>query len=132
MAQFERLPSWKWDTDGEVLKGTVMDVRRVEDGFNPGKMVTVIDVDTGNPDVGAKSLWCGNYALRRFAEVEMPQAGDAIVVQRLGKKPFTTKDGEERFMWEFTAECERTGGASDLPLSEPEPEAPVSDDDIPF
>lgn len=131
MPEFDRLPSWKWATDGDTLTGTVLDVRKVESQFNPGRLVTVIDVNTGNPDVGAKTLWCDSFGLRRFAEVEDPQQGDTVVVQRVGRKEFTTKDGEQRFMWEYHTECHKSP-VSDLPVSEPEPVAAGADDDIPF
>lgn len=134
MTTNERTPSWRWADDGDTVTGVMTGVRQVESKFQPGKLVVVIDVDV--PQVGVRSVWMESYGLRMFMENDAPEVGDRIVLQRTGKKPFTTKDGEERFMWEFHTERHRQGEqSSDLPFGDPVPPAPVEqtdDADIPF
>lgn len=127
MSTNERLASWRWNDDGNIITGTVLEVRTAPSKFREGALVTILDVELEGGD--RRSVWCDAYGLRRFIEVSMPRAGDAIRIERTGKKEFTTKSGEQRSMWEFESEILPTGGGG-LPVTEPA--AVSSDDDIPF
>lgn len=129
MGTTDRLQSWRWNDDGNILTGRLLDVRTAPSKFREGQLVTILDVELDTGD--KRSVWCDSYGLRQFVEVSMPKAGDRVLIERTGKREFTTKSGEQRSMWEWRTEILPTA-TSDLPAAEPAPAAPVADEDIPF